>query len=124
MRLTLANMWHPIGVVSISKLENERFMFQFYFEVDVDRVMKNGPWNYNFHMLILHQLKEGKNPLSVQLSAVDFWILINDLPHGFMSETVARQLGNFIRVLLEYDTSAVQMEYKGKMQVKVRVDLS
>ncbi|PPD91907.1 hypothetical protein GOBAR_DD11139 [Gossypium barbadense] len=108
-------MRHPVGGVSISDLENGRFMFQFYFGVDVDRVMKNGPWNFNPHLLILYQLKEVENPLSVQLSAVDFWILINDLPHGFMSETVAKQLGNFIRVLLEYDTSAIQMEYKGKI---------
>ncbi|MBA0783036.1 hypothetical protein Gotri_000822 [Gossypium trilobum] len=51
MRSTLANVWHPIGGVSISDLENDRFLFRFYFEVDVDRVERNGPWNFNSHLL-------------------------------------------------------------------------
>ncbi|KAH1039608.1 hypothetical protein J1N35_041351 [Gossypium stocksii] len=33
------------------------------------------------------QLKEGEDPLSVRLNGVDFWILIHDLPHGFLSES-------------------------------------
>lgn len=57
MHSTLANVWHPIGGVSISDLENDRFLFIFYFEVDVDRVIWNGSWNFNSHLLVLHRLK-------------------------------------------------------------------
>ncbi|MBA0746329.1 hypothetical protein Gogos_008860 [Gossypium gossypioides] len=42
MRSTLANVWHPIGGVSIPDLENGRFLFRFYFQVDVDWVERNG----------------------------------------------------------------------------------
>ncbi|MBA0746461.1 hypothetical protein Gogos_008980 [Gossypium gossypioides] len=42
MRSTLANVWHHIGGVSISDLENDRFLFRFYFKVDVDWVERNG----------------------------------------------------------------------------------
>nr|KJB65964.1 hypothetical protein B456_010G122700 [Gossypium raimondii] len=72
MRLTLANIWHPIGEVSILDLENGRFFFRFYFKVDVDRVEKNGPWNFNSHLLVLHRLKHGENPLTVQLLELYF----------------------------------------------------
>lgn len=43
MRSTLASVWHPIGGVSISNLVRERYLFRFYFEVDLDKVLKNGP---------------------------------------------------------------------------------
>lgn len=57
MRSTLANVWHPIGGVSISNLENEHFLFRFYCVANVDRVEKYGPWNFNSHLLVLHRLK-------------------------------------------------------------------
>lgn len=103
MRSTLANVWHPIGGVSISNLENGSFLFRFYFEVDVDRVERNGPWNFNSHLLVLHRLKQGENPLS----EVNFWVVVNGVPHGFMSEVVVKQLGNFIGTYLEYDSSTI-----------------
>ncbi|MBA0829689.1 hypothetical protein Goarm_014279, partial [Gossypium armourianum] len=31
MKSTLANVWHPIGGVSISDIGNERFLFRFYY---------------------------------------------------------------------------------------------
>ncbi|MBA0566716.1 hypothetical protein Golob_011509 [Gossypium lobatum] len=90
MRSILANVWHPIGGVSISDLENGRFLFRFYFEVDADRVERNDPWNFNSHLLVLHRLVQGENPLTMQLTEVNFWILVNDIPHGFTSKGVAK----------------------------------
>ncbi|MBA0818356.1 hypothetical protein Gohar_028040, partial [Gossypium harknessii] len=104
MRSTLASVWHPISV-------------------DVERVIKNGPWNFNSHLLILHRLQQGEDPLSVLLHWVDFWILIYDLPLGFMADAVAHRLGNFIGEFIEYDSAAVQLGYKRIMRVKVKVDV-
>ncbi|MBA0753205.1 hypothetical protein Gogos_005530 [Gossypium gossypioides] len=65
----------------------------------------------------------GDDPLTVQLHGVDFWLLIHDLPLGFMVDTVAHQLGNFIGEFIEYDTSATQLGYKCIMRIRVRVDV-
>lgn len=45
--------------------------------------------------------------------------MVNNVPHGFISEFVAKQLGNFIGTFLEYDASTIQWGYKGKMRVRV-----
>ncbi|KAK5844774.1 hypothetical protein PVK06_000915 [Gossypium arboreum] len=68
MRSTLASVWHPIRGVSILDLGRERYLFRFYHEVDAERVMKSGPWNFNSHLLILHRLKPREDPLVVQLN--------------------------------------------------------
>ncbi|MBA0862858.1 hypothetical protein Goshw_013770 [Gossypium schwendimanii] len=52
---------------------------------------------------------------------VDFWIIIHDLSHGFISKVVVRQLGNFIGNFLEYDTSTIQLGYKGIIRLRVTV---
>ncbi|MBA0557761.1 hypothetical protein Golob_014807, partial [Gossypium lobatum] len=51
MKSTLANVWHPIGGVSILDIGNEQFLFQFYYEVDIIHIEKNGPWTFNSHLL-------------------------------------------------------------------------
>lgn len=71
----------------------------------------------------MHWLKEGEDPLTVPLFSVDFWILIHDLPLGFMSETAARQLGDFVGNFIEYDGATIQLGYKRIVRVKVKVDV-
>lgn len=78
---------------------------------------------FNSHLLILHKLKEGEDPLTVPLFWVDFWILMHDVPLWFMSEVVAKQFGNFVGQYLEYDGSSNQLSYKRIMRVRVRVDV-
>ncbi|MBA0717081.1 hypothetical protein Golax_004923, partial [Gossypium laxum] len=66
-------------------------------------------------------LKQGEDSLTVQLTEVDFWIIIHDFSHGFISKVVVRQLGNFIGKFLEYDTSTIQLGYKGIIRLRVTV---
>ncbi|KAE8716895.1 hypothetical protein F3Y22_tig00110105pilonHSYRG00012 [Hibiscus syriacus] len=105
MRSTLANVWHPVGGISISEMGEGRILFRLYNEVDANRFDLGGPWNFNKHLLILHKLQHGEDPKTVPLNHLCFWILISDVPRGFMSERVARSLGNFIGSFIEYDTS-------------------
>ncbi|MBA0839203.1 hypothetical protein Goarm_004959, partial [Gossypium armourianum] len=65
IKSTLVNVWRPIGGDSVSDLGHERFLFHFYFKVDVVRVKRNGPWTFNSHLLVLHPLKEGDDRLSL-----------------------------------------------------------
>ncbi|MBA0637890.1 hypothetical protein Godav_022279 [Gossypium davidsonii] len=66
---------------------------------------------------------EGEDPLSIQLNWVDFWMIIHDLPLGFMSKAIAKQLGSFIGVFLEYDASATQLSYKRIIRINVQIDV-
>lgn len=71
MKSTLANVYHLVGGLAISDLGNDKFLFRFYFEVDAQRIEKNGPWTFSSHLLILHRLKDGDDPLVVPLYWVD-----------------------------------------------------
>lgn len=120
---TLANVCHPIGGDSIEDLEEGRFLFRFYLEVDVDRIIRDGPCTFNSHLLILHRLRLGENLLTVELCWIDCWLLIHDIPFGFMSEHVAKQLGNFIGSFIEYDTKIVQSGRGRIMCVRVKMNV-
>ncbi|KAK8553839.1 hypothetical protein V6N12_030821 [Hibiscus sabdariffa] len=98
------------------------YLFWLYHIVDVERILNGGPWNFNGHLLILHRMHEGQDPLSVPLVFLNIWVRVHDLPFGFMSESVARLLGNFIGRFLDYDSKAVGTGFKRVMRLHVQFD--
>ncbi|KAH1091111.1 hypothetical protein J1N35_018368 [Gossypium stocksii] len=56
LRNTMADLWHPVGGICISDLGDKRYLFQFFHEVDRQRVMSGTPWFFNNHLLILQQI--------------------------------------------------------------------
>ncbi|KAL4272546.1 hypothetical protein GQ457_13G020750 [Hibiscus cannabinus] len=51
-----------------------------------------------------------------------FKLRVHDLPYGFMSEAVAKQLGNFVGTFITYDTSVMGSGYWRFMRIKVQFD--
>ncbi|MBA0729546.1 hypothetical protein Golax_022726, partial [Gossypium laxum] len=68
MKNTLANVWHLIGGVVISDLGEKRFLFKFFHDVDIDKVIKGAPWTFNNHLLVFHRLLEDEDPMEVPLT--------------------------------------------------------
>ncbi|MBA0688243.1 hypothetical protein Goari_006045, partial [Gossypium aridum] len=42
MRTNLVNLWHPHGGVTITDMSEKWFLFQFYYEIDLDRKLDIG----------------------------------------------------------------------------------
>ena len=72
IKYQLSNLWGPGKGVNIRSVDHELFVFQFYHQVDLERVMAGSPWMFNNHLLVAHQLQQGETPLKVQLFHVCF----------------------------------------------------
>ncbi|MBA0792520.1 hypothetical protein Gohar_017013, partial [Gossypium harknessii] len=60
MRRTLAEVWHPVGGISITDLGEKRILFRFYHEIDISRGIL---WFFNRHLVLLHRLEKGERLL-------------------------------------------------------------
>ncbi|MFQ6620214.1 hypothetical protein Gotur_001061, partial [Gossypium turneri] len=118
MRSTMANLWHPVRGVQIRDLGEKRYLFQFFHIMDLERVLNGSPWTFNNHLLILHKLQRGEDPLKVLLIYSPLWTQIHDVPIGFVSENLAIQMGNFIGEFLEYDGSNLGKESRNFMRIR------
>lgn len=105
MKDETVDIWRPLKEVSIKVLENGLFLIQFFYHLDVKRIVKGGPWFFDKHMLILSMIPKGTSPHDVPLFEVSFWVQIHDLQPGFISKRVGKQLGDWINVFLEYDVN-------------------
>ncbi|XP_037493253.1 uncharacterized protein LOC119370055 [Jatropha curcas] len=103
MRNTLADIWHPLGGIDISEIGGKRYLFRFFNGIDRQRVSEGSPWLFNNHLLVWKEINKGDNPLLVPLTHSPIWVQVHDLKHGFMSQEMAKQLGDFIGTFIEYD---------------------
>lgn len=63
MKNTMTNLWHPLRGVQISKSGVRRFLFKFFHEMDIKRVIEAAPWTFNNHLQIIHWIEENEDLL-------------------------------------------------------------
>lgn len=124
LRNTMADLWHPIGGICITDLGDKKYLFQFFHEVNIHRVLAGTRWFFNNHLLILQRLPMGENPATLALNFTEFWIQVHELPSGIMTKTMAKQFGNFCGKFLQYDTSILSLGLKQYMHIRVFLDVS
>lgn len=54
---TLASLWKPGKGMFVKELEPNLYLFQFYHELDINRVIDGSPWTFNRAQLIFERLK-------------------------------------------------------------------
>lgn len=86
-------------------------------------VLKGGPWSFDSAIMVMEEVPKGEDPLNVPLWHVNMWIQIFDLPSGFMSEIVGKQLGDFIGRFIEYDSKNNSSIWREFMRIRVRLDV-
>lgn len=67
MKNTMAALWHPGKGICIKDLSPTLFIFQFFHEIDIRRVLESGHWMFDKHILIVKRLGELEQPHDVPL---------------------------------------------------------
>lgn len=124
MRSHMASIWRPGKGVYMKSIGDGRFLFQFFHALDIQRIEEGGPWSFNNIPLILHRLQRGEFPTRVPLNKLSFWVQIHDLPAGYITEGIGKQLGSFIGEFIEYDASNMGAIWKQYMRIRVRIDVT
>ncbi|MBA0591183.1 hypothetical protein Gorai_019868 [Gossypium raimondii] len=124
LRNTMADIWHHIGGICITDLGEKRYLFQFFNEVYIARVLVGTPWFFNNHLLILKRITYGENPAMLELNSTKFWVQVHDLPPGLMSEQLVKQLGNFCGGFIGYDSVTLASGSKKYIRVRVCLDVA
>ncbi|XWS15361.1 hypothetical protein CRYUN_Cryun35bG0090100 [Craigia yunnanensis] len=123
MKNTLASIWRPMKRVCIKDLSLLLFLFQLFNELDFERVIKRGPWTFNQHLLITSRLKIGDNPSQVPLDLAASWIQLHEVPYGFKSEKVEKDIGNYLGLFIESDPNNFGGIWRNYMRIRVSFDV-
>lgn len=124
MKQTLAALWRPGRGVHIRKIDVNLYLFQFYHELDIKKVVDRSPWSFNRKALIITRMKEGDVPRGVRLNSLDLWVQIHDLRVGFMTQKIVKEVGNYIGCFVESCPRNFKEGCKEYLRVRVTIDLS
>lgn len=123
MQHTMSALWRPGKGVYVKELDANLYIFQFYHELDVRRVIDGSPWSFNRKVFIITRM-EGNNPRCMQLDSLDLWVQIHELLVGFMSERIIQEVGNFIGVYVKSCPKNFVGGWKEYMRIRVRITLA
>lgn len=123
MKSKMADVWKPMTGINIKELEQGIYLFQFFQAQDMQWVTNGGSWTFDNAMLVLEKVPPGEESTNVQLWHINIWLQIHDLPMGFMSETVGKQLGNFFGEFLQYDAKNNSSIWRECMRIRIRLDV-
>ncbi|KAK6149692.1 hypothetical protein DH2020_017217 [Rehmannia glutinosa] len=123
MRNTMASVWRPVKGVFIKELGPNLFLFQFFHELDLSRVLSNGPWTFDNLLLIIKRLFIGEQPSKAELFHVELWTQVYYLPFGFMTEKIGKSIGNFIGTYVDADQHSFSGVWQNYMRIRVAFDV-
>lgn len=123
MKERLSEVWRPVKGVSIREATPGVFLFQFFHIMDLERVMKGGPWTFDNHLLVLGRMQVGVPLHDIPLFHTEFWVQAHNLPVGFMTEAVGKLLANYIGKFVGYDPTNNSCVWREYMRLRVLVDV-
>lgn len=85
--------WRKYGVVNVSRVNSELFSIQFSSEEGCDHVLKDGPFTFDNHLIILKKWHP-RMSLNNAMNALLIWIQLPGLPWEFWSVKMFSKIGS------------------------------
>ncbi|XP_062113383.1 uncharacterized protein At4g02000-like [Humulus lupulus] len=124
MQQTLAALWKPGKGVYMKELDTNKFLFQFFHEIDIKRVIDGSPWFFNQRVLVISRMESNCNPRLISLNTLDLWVQVHDLPIGFMTSRILEAVGGFIGKFKESCPKNFMGVWRDYMRIRITIDLN
>lgn len=91
-------------------------------EGDWKHVLNNGPWQYDFSVLIMKDYEGDKRPSEMVFDKIDIWVRVTDLPPDRRTEVFGTALGNWLGETVRVDVD--KEGFARGTQLRVRTTIS
>ncbi|KAI8027555.1 hypothetical protein LOK49_LG02G02514 [Camellia lanceoleosa] len=100
MKTNLISVWKPSKGVMFKSLGDNLFLFQFNHITDKKRVLINGPWNFDKHLVLLCDFDGSLQPSEISFSTATFWVRVFNIPLVSMTKDslIGTKLGTFMDI--------------------------
>jgi hypothetical protein len=101
-----------------------RFVVRFSSEGDWKHVLRNGPWQFDFSVVLLKDYDGLIRPSDMTFDWMEIWVRVLDLPMDMMNRVYGELIGNWIGrfISVEVDDDGMAWGKDLRIRVVVRVD--
>ncbi|KAK7845528.1 uncharacterized protein CFP56_009255 [Quercus suber] len=121
---TFKPLWRTRKPFLIHDMSENKMVFEFENEVDLERVMEFEPWTYDKHLVLFQRIDDTTTISSLSFTECSFWVQIHKLPIKSMTPELGRSIGSSIGKVVR----VAEFEEKGtigrSLRVRVAIDVS
>lgn len=121
---TMASVWRPKKGMMAREVSSNLYLFYFVHELDIKKVLNNGPWSYDQSLLLLKQIEPNTSPHGIHLTHADFWVQAYNIPSGMQTTRTAEMIGAFLGAFISADVDILGGLWKDFLRVRARIDVS
>ncbi|KAK1686331.1 hypothetical protein QYE76_047179 [Lolium multiflorum] len=105
-------------------LGGNRFVVRFSSEGDWNHVLKSGPWQFDFNVVLFQDYNGSVRPPDMCFDFLDMWVRVLDLPMDKMNRVYGKLIGNWVGkfIKVEVDEDGFAWGKDLRIRVSVRVD--
>lgn len=91
--------------------------------MDVKKVIEGRPWSFEQNLLVFCQVASTEDPHLVKLHEIDIWVQIYDIPRGFVSENILKNVGESIGKFVKSDLTNFNGLWKSFVRIRVTMNI-
>ncbi|XP_050207931.1 uncharacterized protein LOC126657306 [Mercurialis annua] len=119
----MAGIWKPVHKVCIEMVAEHLFVFKFFHELDMRRVIEDGPWTFEKNLIITKRLSIGEIPGEIVLWFADFLVHVLDVLAGYATEKVGENVGNYLGKFVKCDLTPIRGSGMNSFRIRVSLDV-
>jgi hypothetical protein len=83
--------------------------------------MKNGPWQFDFNVILLREFNGSVRPSDMVFDSLDIWFRVLDLPMDFMNSAYGEFIGGWIGKYIQTDVDEEGIAWGKDLRIRVAV---
>ncbi|KAE8818755.1 hypothetical protein D1007_03353 [Hordeum vulgare] len=120
---TMQRAWGLRREAKFRPLGGNIFGVHFGCEGDWKHVMNNGPWQFDFNVVILKNYEGDTRPSEMVFDNIDIWVRIQDLPPARRTEVFGKALGNWLGEIVRVDCDTEGMAIGDHLRVRATISV-
>ncbi|KAI5001329.1 hypothetical protein ZWY2020_025979 [Hordeum vulgare] len=118
---TLHRAWGLHKEAKFRPLGGNIFGVHFGCEGDWKHVMNNGPWQFDFNVVILKNYEGDTRPSEMVFDNIDIWVRVHDLPPARRTEVFGKALGNWLGEIVRVDCDNEGIARCAHLRVRAKI---
>jgi hypothetical protein len=103
---------------------DNRFVVRFGSEGDWKHAVKNGPWQFDFHAILLEEYDGSVRPSDMAFHKLAVWVRVRDLPLDMMNVVFAKIIGNWLGKYISADVDEDGLAWGEELRIRVEILVS
>ncbi|PIN26305.1 hypothetical protein CDL12_00941 [Handroanthus impetiginosus] len=120
---------HPVegnvrSNVQVNELEKNTLVFIFQVITDMEKVLKQAPWNFRGCLIVLTPWPDELAFQDLNFEEANFWIQASNIPVKYTNQVTAKTIGNKIGKFLFADIGLEHQKWSKHLIIKVQLSIS